>query len=164
MSSTCEKIISLYPQVMFFVLLIICYTYHLSYSYALIGYIGNSIVNGVLKQSFRSLIGNEGNRPVPYHSSNMFDNLIVLVWPEHANNHAYGFPSGHAQSIGYFLAFVHEFLWKRWNSIALITVIMTALCLMYTRILYNRHTFNQVLFGFLFGVATFHAFHWYWTS
>lgn len=164
MRSTCEKCISLYPQVLFFVLLLLCYMYHITYAYALLGYIGNSIVNGVLKQSFRSIIGQAGNRPNPHEAIGAFDNLIISIWPEHAQNRAYGFPSGHAQSIGYFVAFVHQFLWKSWHTLALITLLLTALCLMYTRIFYKRHTFIQVLFGFLFGIATFHAFHWYWTS
>ena len=162
MSSTYENCISLYPQVLFFVLLLWCYAYHISYAYAFIGYIGNSVVNGILKQTFRSLIGEAGNRPIPHEPIGAFDNLIISVWPEHAQNRAYGFPSGHAQSIGYVLAFVHQFLWKKWHPLALIALLIVSLHLMHTRIFYKRHTFIQVLVGGLCGIATFRMFHWYW--
>ena len=107
MNSTYEKCISTYPQLLLFALIIMCYAYHVSYAYAFIGYIGNSIINGVLKQGFRSILGDAGNRPVPYHLTNKFDDAVIAVWPEHKNNSAYGFPSGHAQSVGYFVAFAH---------------------------------------------------------
>ena len=164
MSSTYEKLIGLYPQAIFFVLLLLCYVYQISYAYALIGYIGNSIVNGALKQMFRSIIGDAGNRPIPHDAIGAFDGLIVSIWPQHAQNRAYGFPSGHAQSIGYFLAFVHQFLWKKWHPITLTLHLIIAAYLMHTRIYFKRHTFVQVLFGFLFGIAVFKMFHWYWTS
>jgi len=164
MSSTYEKCISLYPQVLFFVLLLLCHMYHLSYAYALIGYIGNSVVNGALKQLFRSLIGQAGDRPVPHAAVGAFDDLIISIWPQHAQNRAYGFPSGHAQSIGYVSAFLHQFFWKKWHPLAIISHILIASYLLDTRISYKRHTFIQVLFGFLFGIAVFHMFHWYWTS
>ena len=66
----------------FFVLLILCHVHHVSYAYAFIGYIGNSIVNCVLKQGFRHAIGDAGNRPVPHHPTNPFDDAFVAIWPE----------------------------------------------------------------------------------
>jgi membrane-associated phospholipid phosphatase len=160
MKSTYEKCMGSYPQALFFVLILLCYVYRVSYAYAFVGYIGNSIINGILKQTFRALIGDAGSRPVPHHSTGPFDDVIAAVWPEHENNTAYGFPSGHAQSIGYILAFVHQFLpWRSWHPAGIIATLGIAAFLMYTRIYYKRHTLVQVLFGFLFGVATFRAFH-----
>jgi membrane-associated phospholipid phosphatase len=160
MKSIYEKCVGSYPQVLFFVLLILCHAYHISYAYAFIGYIGNSIVNGILKQTFRALIGDAGSRPVPHHSTGPFDDVIAAVWPEHMNNTAYGFPSGHAQSVGYFLAFAHQFLpWRSWHPAGTVAALVIAAFLMHTRIAFRRHTFVQVLFGFLFGIATFRAFH-----
>ena len=160
MSSIYKNCISSYPQVLFFVLLILCHAYHISYAYAFIGYIGNSVINGILKQTFRALIGDTGSRPVPHHSTGPFDDVIAAVWPEHKNNAAYGFPSGHAQSVGYFLAFAHQFLpWRSWHPAGIVAALVIAAFLMHTRIYYKRHTFVQVLFGFLFGIATFRAFH-----
>jgi len=162
MSSTYEKIISLYPQFLFVVLLYLCYARDISYAYALIGYPGNSIVNGLLKQMFRNVIGHAGDRPEPHHSSNGFDSFIASVWPQHKANTAYGFPSGHAQSMGYYLAFVHHFFpWRSWHPVAIFAHLIIATFLMQTRIAFRRHTFVQVLFGFLFGIVFFHVFHWF---
>jgi|688.fasta_scaffold49296_4 membrane-associated phospholipid phosphatase len=162
MSLTYEQCISSYPQLLFFALIILCHAYHVSYAYAFIGYIGNSIVNSVLKQGFRSIIGDAGNRPVPYSAAaGLFDSKIIAVWPEHKNNSAYGFPSGHAQSVGYFVAFAHQFLpWRTWHPAWIAVALSISLMLMWTRIAFRRHTAVQVLFGFAFGVATFRAFHW----
>lgn len=156
-----DNCISSYPHLLFFALIAMCHAYHVSYAYAFIGYIGNSIVNGGLKQGFRHMIGDAGSRPVPYHPFNAFDNAITALWPEHKNNSAYGFPSGHAQSVGYFMAFVHRFLpWRTWHPVWVVAALAFALCLMYTRIAFRRHTAVQVLFGFAFGVVTFRAFDW----
>ena len=160
MVSMHERCVSSYPQVLFFALLILCHVHHVSYAYA-IGYIGDSIVNGVLKQGFRRAIGDAGSRPVPHQPTNALDAAIVAIWPEHKNNTAYGFPSGHAQSVGYFAAFVHQFLpWRTWHPGWIAAALSIALALVWSRIAFRRHTATQVIFGFAFGVATFRAFHW----
>ena len=163
MNLTYKRFISSYPGVLFFVLLLLCHVYHVSYVYAFIGYIGNSIVNGWLKQWFRHTIGDAGNRPVPYqyHSAaGLFDSMIIAVWPEYNNTHSYGFPSGHAQSVGYFMAFAHQFLpWRTWHPVWIAAALSISLLLMWTRIAFRCHTAVQVLFGFAFGIATFRAFH-----
>ena len=159
MSLTYEKCISSYPTMIFFVLLILCQAYHVSYAYALIGYIGNAIVNGVLNQGFCHAIGDAGNRPVPHNPVKSFDDAFVAIWQ------SYGFPSGHAQSVGYFVAFAHQFLpWRTWHLGWIVAALSISAWLMYTRIAFRRHTAVQVLFGFAFGVATFCAFHWIWTA
>jgi membrane-associated phospholipid phosphatase len=139
--------------------------YHVSYAYAFIGYIGKSIINPGLKQMFRHAIGDAGNRPAPYTpSNNAFDNAVSAIWPQYKKNIAYGFPSGHAQSVGYFLAFAHQFLpWRTWHLGWIVAALSIALWLMHTRIAIRRHTAVQLLFGFAFGVATFRAFHYLFT-
>ena len=153
MSSIYKKCIESYRQLLFVALLILCHVYRVSYAYALIGYIGNSIVvNTGLKHMFRSTIGDIGKRPVPYHSTNTFD--------VHAT---YGFPSGHAQAVGYFMAFCYQFLpWRTWHLSWIVASLAVAIWLMHTRITSLRHTAVQVIFGFAFGVATFFAFHLVW--
>ena len=165
MSPTYKNCISLYPTVLFILLLILCYVYRLAYAYAFIGYIGNSIVNVGLKQMFRHAIGEAGNRPVLYNPAKSFDDIITVIWPEYKNNKAYGFPSGHAQSVGYFMAFAHQFLpWKTWHLGWIVAAILIATWLMHSRIAFRRHTAVQVLFGFAFGIIIFQAFHWIWTA
>ena len=162
--STYEKYISAYPQVLFLIILIICYVYHVSYVYAFIGYFGNTIINNVLKQVFRYTIGESGARPTPYQYVTRFDNAIVELWPQYINNISYGFPSGHAQSVGYFMAFAHKFLpWRTWHPAYIVVALVVAMYLMHTRIVFQRHTAIQVLFGFAFGVITFKVFNWIWT-
>jgi membrane-associated phospholipid phosphatase len=160
MVSMHERCVSSYPQLLFFALIILCRVYHVSYAYAFFGYIGNTIANGALKQGFRRVIGDAGNRPVPYHPKTAVDTAIVAIWPQHKDNNAYGFPSGHAQSVGYFVAFAHQFLpWRTWHPAWIAAALSIALVLMWSRVVYRRHTATQVLFGFAFGIATFRAFH-----
>lgn len=165
MNSTYENAISAYPQLLFFVVLVLCYVKNISYAYAFIGYIGNSIVNVVLKQMFRNLIGDAGKRPIPHYSTNVFDKFISLGWSKYNEAVSYGFPSGHAQSMGYYLAFVYHFFpWKSWNPLANAAHLIIAGYLIHTRILFMQHTFIQILFGFLFGVMVFYAFDWVWKT
>jgi len=163
MGSIYEKCISSYPQMLFIALLILCHVYKISYAYAF-GYLVNVPINLGLKLLFRAIIGDAGNRPIPYHAINTFatfDTFVKLVSPTTIRNaDAYGFPSGHAQTVGYFVAFAHQFLpWRTWHITYIIAVLFIALLLMYTRIAFRRHTAVQVLFGFAFGVAVFRAFH-----
>jgi membrane-associated phospholipid phosphatase len=160
MSSAYKLCISLYPQMLFFVLIILCRVTRVSYAYAFLGYIGNSFVNCGLKQVFRHMIGDAGNRPVPHYPTTALDSAVITIWPQYKNNNAYGFPSGHAQSVGYFVAFAHQFLpWRTWHPVWIAAALSIALVLMWSRVVYRRHTATQVLFGFAFGIAFFRAFH-----
>ncbi len=155
MFSMHEKIISSYPQLFMIVIIILCHMYHISYAYA-IGYIMNVGVNYCLKIGFRGLIGDAGNRPIPYS----------FPYPIQINSFmgratTYGFPSGHAQSVGYFLAFAHQFLpWRSWHPGWIVAALIAAAWLMHTRIAFRRHTPIQVLFGFVFGIMVFRLIRW----
>ena len=155
-----EKYISLYPNILFIILIILCHVYHIPYMYT-VGYIINIIVNYGLKLFFRHTIGSAGNRPIPYRLTNSFDTCFdgFPTYIRQAN--AYGFPSGHAQTVGYFLAFINQFLpWKKWHPFWVGMLLLFSAWLVYTRVAFQRHTVVQVLFGFMFGVAVFQAFHW----
>ena len=160
MISIYEPYISSYPSILFVVLIVLCHVYHISYMYAG-GYLINFIANYGLKLFFRYMIGSAGNRPMPYHPANPFK----VLTPSVGKADAYGFPSGHAQSVGYFLAFMNQVLpWKAWHAGWIVATLIAAAWLMYTRVAFRRHTLVQVVFGFLFGVAVFQAFHWAVTS
>ena len=162
MSSSYKNYISAYPQMLFFGLIAMCRAYNVSYAYAFIGYICNVIVNFWLKHVFRIAIGDAGKRPAPCHfSHNPLDKVIISMYPSYKDARAYGFPSGHAQAVGYFMAFAHRFLpWRKWHWGWIVAALLTAAWLMYTRIAFRCHTAVQVLFGFAFGIATFLAFDW----
>jgi len=158
MISNYEKYISSYPHIMFIALIVLCHMNHISYVYV-IGYIVNIIANYGLKLGFRSMIGSAGNRPIPYHPAPPF---VVggIITSSVSRANAYGFPSGHAQTVGYFLAFLHQFLpWKVWHPVWIIAALAVAGWLMHTRIAFQRHTPVQVLFGFAFGIAVFRLIH-----
>ena len=146
MFSMYENIISSYLQMFMFVIIALCHMYQISYAYA-IGYIVNCGVNYGLKIGFRSFMGDAGNRPIPYPIQ--INSLIDRP-------STYGFPSGHAQSVGYFLAFAHQFLpWRSWHLGWIVAFLIAAAWLMYTRVAFRRHTSTQVLFGFVFGILVF---------
>ena len=159
-----EVYINSYPTIFYFILLPLCYVYHVSYVYV-IGYMIQFIINDCLKLFFLHAIGSAGNRPFPYHTPRLVSSVPIALGADltkylrQAN--AYGFPSGHAQSVGYFLAFMHQFLpWRKWHPGWVVFILLFAAVLMYTRIAFRYHTPIQVLFGFVFGVAIFRAFHW----
>jgi membrane-associated phospholipid phosphatase len=108
-------------------------------------------VNYGLKTGFRSIMGDAGNRPMHYPVQT---NSLV------GRANAYGFPSGHAQSVGYFLAFAHQFLpWRAWHPGWIVAAVLVAAWMLHTRVAFRHHTVIQVLFGFGFGVLVFRLLH-----
>lgn len=160
MGSVYEKCMNLYPHVLFVGLIILCRLYDISYIFAL-GYLLDTLVNCGLKLFFYHTIGPAGNRPIPYHPAHPLHDVFgrKIEFIECANG--YGFPSGHAQSVGYSLAFAHQFLpWRSWHPAWVVAAVLAAAWLVWTRIAFKRHTVTQVLFGLGFGIAFFRAFHW----
>jgi len=153
MGSVYEKCMHAYPILLFAVLIGICMVQRVPYLYAM-GYVANTVANYGLKLFFRQVIGPIGNRPVPYRPHNPLT-PIPLIGHSVRNADSYGFPSGHAQSVGYFLAFAHQFLpWRSWHAVI---GLLLAAWLLYTRVAFQCHTPVQVIAGFAFGVAFFCA-------
>jgi membrane-associated phospholipid phosphatase len=151
-----ENLMNAYPQVLFVALIILCRVHNVSYVYVL-GYLLNALVNYGLKLFFHSTIESAGNRPIPYRSPNIFPFMGNIGFIDCANR--YGFPSGHAQSVGYAVAFVHQVLpWRLWHPAWVVAGVLAVAWLMWTRVAFRRHTVTQVLFGFAFGVAWFAVF------
>jgi len=151
MNAIYKKCMGLYPQLLFIAIIALCHVRQISYAYA-IGYIVNDCVNYGLKTGFRSVMGDAGNRPMPYYP----------VQPHSLGGRAdaYGFPSGHAQSVGYFLAFAHQFLpWRAWHPGWIVAAVLVAAWLLHARVAFRRHTGIQVLAGFGFGVLVFRLLH-----
>lgn len=97
--------------------------------------------NGLLKQIFQ--------QPRP-------TNQINIVHHDSLTNPKLGMPSGHAQSVTF--AFTYLYLYTRNPLILIVGAIMTILTLI-QRILYRKHTPEQVavgsILGILFGYITF---------
>jgi membrane-associated phospholipid phosphatase len=146
MGSVYEKCMNAYPLVLFAALIGVCMSRRLTYLYA-VGYAANTVANYGLKLFFRQVIGPIGNRPLT---------PILLIGNSVRNADSYGFPSGHAQSVGYFLAFAHHVLpWRSWHAVI---GLLLAAWLLHARVAFRRHTPVQVIAGFAFGAAFFHAF------
>ena len=110
------------------------------YSYIIpfiIGYFINIFINRKIKVFFKE------KRP---ENETVF---YKLEEQEYVKEDLWGFPSGHAQSIGF--AFVCLLLFEPKKYIFLITsAIIVVLCLL-QRYLYNKHTIQQLLGGLFFG-------------
>lgn len=164
MISMYEKYVSSYPKVLLFALIILCYIYDVPYVYA-VGFVANLIVASGLKLFFRHVMGNAGARPVRHQPTGIFHTALNKINPVFKTANAYGFPSGHSQSVGYFLAFAYQFLpWRTWPTQYVAAALAVLAWLMYTRVAFQRHTPTQVVFGFIFGVMVFSAFHWILTQ
>lgn len=168
MTQMYEKYISAYPMGVFIALLVLCRVYRVSYLYVL-GFGANLVANCGLKLFFRRVMGSAGNRPVPYETQNAIQTAVCSAVPfmhdaiRTAN--AYGFPSGHAQTVGYFLAFAHRGLpWRTWHPAWVVAALLAAAWLIWTRVAFGRHTLVQVLFGLAFGGAVFQAVQWLITA
>lgn len=160
MTGTYENYVSSYPQVLFIAVIILCKVYRISYVYVL-GFIADLVANCGLKLFFHSVIGSAGNRPVPYETKNAIQHAFCSAFPFIRRANAYGFPSGHAQTVGYFVAFVHRCLpWQTWHPAWVIAALLAAAWLVWTRVTFRRHTPIQVAFGFAFGVAVFQSVQW----
>ena len=152
-----EKCISSYPLGLFIAMIVLCKVYRVSYLYVL-GFGANLVANCGLKLFFRRVMGSAGNRPVPYETHNA---IQTAVYGAIRSANAYGFPSGHAQTVGYFVAFAHRVLpWRAWHPAWVVAALLAAAWLMWTRVAFKRHTPVQVLFGFTFGVAVFQSVQW----
>lgn len=142
-----KKYMELYPEILLIVIIAVCYVRHVSYAYSF-GYVINTCINYGLKLGFRSLIGDAGNRPsMPY---------LIQTNSLINRSNSYGFPSGHAQSVGYFVALVHQFWpWKAWHPVGIGAALIVAAWLLYTRVAFGHHTIIQVIAGFGFGILVF---------
>lgn len=151
-----KKYMELYPEILLIVIIALCHARQISYAYA-IGYIINVCVNLALKIGFQAFMGDAGNRPSgPYliQSNSLIDRA-----------NSYGFPSGHAQSVGYFVAFVHQFWqWSAWHPIWIVAGLMIVSWLLHTRVAFQKHTIVQVLSGFGFGILVFQLVHSWFRS
>ena len=137
---------------------------NISINYAITYILSDKISNVFLKYVvFKNLLGDKkhpilgtGTRPPNAYNCGLFrDNFFnSAVKPKLATT--YGFPSGHSQSAGYFMTFIHEHFSN--NSLIYISSLLYSLYILYTRIELNCHTYQQVIFGYLFGILTYYVF------
>ena len=142
----------------------LCKNNNLSYIYLLKFKLSVFLLNPFLKNGiFKPLIGNKtfpiigrGTRPdgaknCSFIRDNLFDNKIVSKIST-----SYGFPSGHSQSAGFFMAFIYKYF-RNDNVIFYLSLLYT-LYIPYTRVQLGCHTIQQTIFGYIFGIIIFHLF------
>ncbi len=104
----------------------------------IIGYFLNSILNKYLKGFFK-----EERPPNPilfYETEDKF----------YKNEEAYGFPSGHAQSVFYSFVFLCLTSFPKKNTLIILSLLITIFTII-QRYIFNRHTIKQLLGGACIG-------------
>ena len=137
----------------------ICYliTNNIELLYIGLGLFINSRINNILKYIIlKPIFGNYifgllGKRPDNAKNCGYFIN-----YNENTVN-TYGMPSGHAQSVTFFLSYIiNKYLNSNFSSmfklISIIIFSIITICVMYSRIYFNCHTVLQVVIGGLIGL------------
>ena len=119
-----------------------------NFSY-LMDYIINTFINIFLKNNiFKPLMGNKnfpilgkGTRPPGAKNCSYFSNGKLAK--------SYGMPSGHAQSIAFFLT--HELTYNHYTTLQKILLIVLCIYMIYSRVKLGCHTSQQVIVGSILG-------------
>ena len=150
--------------ILLIIIIVLSLSNNISITYSINYILSDKILNAFLKNIvFKNLLGDKkhpilgtGTRPPGAKNCGLFrDNFFnPTIKPKLATS--YGFPSGHSQSAGYFMTFIHEHFSN--NSLIYISSLLYSLYIPYTRIELNCHTYQQVIFGYLFGILTYYLF------
>lgn len=156
-----DDIDRLSPRIMLIIIIILTINSKLSFSYT-INYLLNDLINKIFKiYIFEPLMGDnnfnifgKGTRPdgainCGIFREDFFDSSVV---PKLATS--YGFPSGHAQSSGFFATFIHE-KFKN-NPLIYYPLMLYSLYIPYTRLKLGCHTIQQVIVGYIYGIMFYY--------
>jgi membrane-associated phospholipid phosphatase len=156
-----DDIDRLSPRIMLIIIIILTINSKLSFSYT-INYLLNDLINKILKiYIFEPIMGNnnfyifgKGTRPEGAINCGIFreDFFDSSVVPKLAIS--YGFPSGHAQSSGFFATFIHE-KFKN-NPLIYYPLMLYSLYIPYTRLKLGCHTIQQVIVGYIYGIMFYY--------
>jgi membrane-associated phospholipid phosphatase len=146
----------------YIILLILLYFNNISYNYIFKLFINDLIINKTLTNLiFKPLIGNKtipilgtGIRPPGAMNCGSFrDNLFnSTIIPSISKS--YGFPSGHAQTMGYFMTFIYSHF--RNNPLIFLPFLLYSIYISYTRVQLGCHTVQQVIAGYIFGILSYY--------
>ena len=145
-----------------FPLLIMLYIFYKAIEYGdwnLLGaYILNNMSNHVLKEYlFKPIMGDKsffllgkGTRPLGAKNCKIFSDGTI--------SKSYGMPSGHAQSISFFL--VNELTGDK-DYVYKIILSIVSVFMIYSRVKLGCHTFQQVIVGSIMGIIAFWIYDFY---
>jgi len=118
------------------------------YTYV-IGYIGNEILNMILKRLFQ--------QPRPDEERKDIFNMEIK-YGEKIDSNRYGMPSRHAQSVFYSTVFVQLVLKKPWITVVYFCI---SLLTLYERKESNKHYITQLMAGSMIGIIVGYAIYHY---
>ena len=152
------------PYIMLIIVSILCYVYKLPYTYPIKFLLNGAVSNRILKNYiFKPLLKNNsypfigtGIRPKNAMNCGIFRDNFFDNKREIKISSSYGFPSGHSQSAGYFMAFIHKYFKN--SPIIYYSSLIYSIYIPYTRIILNCHTIQQIISGYIFGIITFYLF------
>ena len=146
----------------YIIILILSYTYNISYNYIFKLLINNIILNRILKNIiFKPLIGNKnipilgiGIRPpgainCGQFKDNLFNSKIIP-----SISKSYGLPSGHSQTMGYFMTFIYSHF--RNKPLIFLPFLLYSIYIPYTRVQLGCNTVQQVIIGYIFGILSYY--------
>ena len=110
-------------------------------------FLKNFIFKPLMKDKTFSIIG-YGHRPYGAKNTGLLSTGNIST--------SYGMPSGHSQGVGFFL--LYEILFKKYNIIGNIILILLCFYLLYSRVNLGCHTTQQTLVGFLIGALIAYIF------
>jgi len=126
-----------------------------------IKYLFNGLINYFLKLGFKYgmrddefLIIGKGTRPDGAINCGNFMDEFLDKNIVHGAVTSYGFPSGHAQSCGFFAIFIHSYF--RHNPLIYYPFILYSLYIPYTRLEFGCNTIKQVIFGYIYCIIFFY--------
>jgi len=136
------------PLILFIISSLILYTKPVLYSYYLVGLVFNTILNMVLKETFKD--------PRPEEDIKVIE--IALHKGKRISSDVYGMPSAHAQNMGFSTMFIYYATKSEtWTTFYFIVSVITML----QRYVFKNHTIAQVIIGFAVGCSVGYMFYYF---
>jgi membrane-associated phospholipid phosphatase len=150
-----------FPIILFIINLVLSISYKLPF-YNIFNFYFNFKINNFLKNNvFKKIMGNSklqilgyGKRPNGAMNCGNFRNDFFNSSIKSKLSKSYGFPSGHSQTAGYFIAFIYNNFNN--NYYILIPSLIYSIYSAYSRVTLGCHTIEQVIFGYLFGIISYY--------
>ena len=151
----------MFPIIMLIVNIILTISFNLPI-YNIINFYFNYKINHILKNNvFKHFMKNNklpilgyGIRPKGASDCGNFRASLFNSSIKPKLSTSYGFPSGHSQTAGFFIAFIFNNFSNNYNI--LLPSLIYSLYSAYSRVILGCHTIEQVIFGYIFGIIAYY--------
>ena len=151
----------MFPIIMLIVNIILTILFNLPI-YNIINFYFNFKINNILKNNvFKHFMKNSklpilgyGIRPKGASDCGNFRASLFNSSIKPKLSTSYGFPSGHSQTAGFFIAFIYKNFSNNYNI--LLPSLIYSLYSAYSRVILGCHTIEQVIFGYIFGIISYY--------